>query len=65
MGLEPFLLAQLVPLDKWDDAEANRIMDCIECGSCHYICPSGRPLLDFIRLGKDKVGKIIRTRVKQ
>lgn len=65
MGLEPFLLAQLVPHDKWDDAEANRIMDCIECGSCHYICPSGRPLLDFIRLGKDKVGKIIRTRVKQ
>lgn len=64
MGLEPFLLAQLVKFEKWDRAESDRIMDCIECGSCHYTCPSARPLLDFIRLGKTKVGQIIRTRGK-
>jgi electron transport complex protein RnfC len=65
MGLEPYLLAQLVMHEKWDKAEDNRIMDCIECGSCHYTCPSGRPLLDYIRLGKTKVGTIIRTRGKK
>ena len=65
MGLEPYLLAQLVKHEKWDKAEDNRIMDCIECGSCHYTCPSGRPLLDYIRLGKTKVGTIIRTRGKK
>ncbi len=64
MGLEPYLLAQEVMHESWEHAEKDRIMDCIECGSCHYTCPSGRPLLDFIRLGKTIVGQIIRTRGK-
>lgn len=62
MGLEPYLLAQEAKLEKWDMAEKDRVMDCIECGSCLYTCPSGRPLLDYIRVGKSKVGQIIRTR---
>lgn len=62
MGLEPYLIAQLANIGKWEEAESNKIMDCIECGSCHWECPAGRPLLDYIRLGKNKVGNIIRTR---
>lgn len=64
MGLEPVLLAQLSDHQKWDEVEKERVMDCIECGSCHYTCPSGRPLLDYIRLGKFRVGQIIRNRSK-
>jgi electron transport complex protein RnfC len=64
MGLEPFLLAQLVAAENYESTEKERIMDCIECGSCHYTCPSGRPLLDYIRVGKIKVGQIIRKRGK-
>lgn len=62
MGLEPYLLAQQAKLEMWEPAETDRIMDCIECGSCLFECPSGRPLLDYIRVGKSKVGNIIRTR---
>ncbi len=62
MGLEPYLLSSLTEFQKWDNAEKNNIMDCMECGSCSYICPSGRPLLDYIRLGKNKVGQLIRSR---
>ncbi|MCX6234021.1 MAG: electron transport complex subunit RsxC [Bacteroidetes bacterium] len=65
MGLEPYLLAQLVAHEEHDTAEKHRVMDCIECGSCHYICPSGRPLLDYIRLGKFQVGQNIRNRGKK
>lgn len=64
MGLEPYLLAQEAKHEFWERAEEDRIMDCIECGSCHYTCPSARPLLDYLRLGKNKVGQIIRTRGK-
>lgn len=64
MGLEPYLLSQQAYHQMWDGAETDKVMDCIECGSCQYTCPSGRPLLDFIRLGKSKVGQIIRTRGK-
>jgi electron transport complex protein RnfC len=65
MGLEPYLLMPLAQKSSFDRLEVEHVMDCIECGSCSYICPADRPLLDFIRLGKSKVGRIIRTRKKQ
>ena len=64
MGLEPYLLMTLSDKQVWDRAEEEKIMDCIECGSCSYTCPSQRPLLDYIRLGKGKVGQIMRSRTK-
>jgi electron transport complex protein RnfC len=64
MGLEPYLLMTFGQKQIFDRAEQDRIMDCIECGSCSYTCPSNRPLLDYIRFGKGKVGLIIRTRKK-
>ena len=65
MGLEPVLLAQYSELEMWENVEAERALDCIECGSCHYTCPASRPLLDYIRLGKFRVGQIIRNRSKK
>jgi len=62
MGLEPFLLMTVSEKQIWERAESERIMDCIECGSCSYTCPANRPLLDYIRLGKGKVGTIMRNR---
>ncbi len=62
MGLEPYLLQTLAEREMWDRMETERVMDCMECGSCSYACPSGRPLLDYIRLGKTKVGAIMRAR---
>lgn len=62
MGLEPFLLMTTGQKRLWERAEDEDVMDCIECGSCSYTCPSDRPLLDYIRLSKGTVGKIIRAR---
>ena len=62
MGLEPYLLAKLAGLQRWDDMEQHYIMDCIECGCCMFTCPSNRPLLDYVRMGKATVGGIIRAR---
>lgn len=64
MGLEPFLLSKAAKLAKYDIAEKEMVMDCIECGSCQYTCPASIPLLDYLRLGKNKVGMIMRGRNK-
>ncbi|MBA7528686.1 Proton-translocating ferredoxin:NAD(+) oxidoreductase complex subunit C [subsurface metagenome] len=64
MGLEPYLLMTLSEKSLHERLERDKVMDCNECGSCSYICPSNRPLLDYIRLGKSNVGKIIRMRKK-
>ena len=62
LGLEPHLLMTLSAKELYERSEKERIMDCMECGSCSYICPANRPLLDYIRLGKSNVGKMIRAR---
>jgi electron transport complex protein RnfC len=64
MGLEPYLLMALAERKMMEKVEANRAMDCMECGSCSFTCPSSRPLLDYIRYGKTEVLKIIRSRKK-
>jgi Na+-translocating ferredoxin:NAD+ oxidoreductase subunit C len=61
-NLEPFLLMTLSEKSLFERAEKERITDCIECGSCSYTCPAGRPLLDYIRLGKATVIKMARER---
>ncbi len=62
MGLEPFLLSKVAQHRDWESAEAGSITDCIECGSCQFTCPAALPLLDYIRLGKQRVMGIIRSR---
>ena len=62
MGLEPYLLMTVTEKQNYEKVEEERAMDCIECGSCSYTCPATRPLLDYIRLGKSEVAKIIRQR---
>ena len=58
MGLEPHLLMNLSEKGLFERASNEDIMTCIECGSCSYVCPSNRPLLDFIRFGKNIVKKL-------
>lgn len=65
MGLEPYLLMTYSDKNMFDEAAENHITDCIECGSCSFTCPAGRPLLDFIRLGKSTVIKINRAKAAQ
>jgi electron transport complex protein RnfC len=62
MGLEPFLLMTVTEKKDYEKVEEERALDCIECGSCSFTCPATRPLLDYIRLGKSEVTKIIRQR---
>lgn len=63
LNLEPYLLMTLSEKGLFERAGKERITDCMECGSCSYICPAGRPLLDYIRLGKSTVIKMARERV--
>jgi Na+-translocating ferredoxin:NAD+ oxidoreductase subunit C len=62
LNLEPYLLMSLSEKGMFEKAEKERITDCMECGCCTYTCPAGRPLLDYIRLGKSTVIKLARER---
>ena len=62
MGLEPFLLNKLARNGMTDELEQNAVQDCIECGCCLYTCPANIPLLDYIRVAKGEVIRIMRSR---
>ena len=55
MGLLPTTLAQYVDFEHFDEAEKLGLMDCMECGTCTFICPARRNLLQSVRFGKHKV----------
>lgn len=62
LKLEPYLLMSLSEKGIFERAEYEHITDCMECGSCSFACPSGRPILDYIRLGKSTVTRMVRER---
>jgi electron transport complex protein RnfC len=62
LKLEPYLLMALTGKGLFEKAEQERITDCCECGSCSFICPASRPLLDYIKLGRATVMKMKRER---
>jgi len=62
MNLIPTRLARLSQFAKWDEAEQYGIANCIECGSCAFICPAAIPLVHHIRIGKTRVAKIQRQK---
>jgi electron transport complex protein RnfC len=52
MTLHPFAIASYADRREWDFVERYCALDCIECGCCSYVCPTRRPLVQLIKLGK-------------
>ncbi len=55
MGLMPSMLSVLSEKGFYEEAKEYNLFDCFECGSCTYVCPSKRPIVQFVRLAKSLV----------
>lgn len=55
MGLMPLELNQDVLANDYEAFEKHHGIDCIECGSCSYICPAKRQLAQSIRVARKTV----------
>ncbi|MEJ2054984.1 MAG: 4Fe-4S dicluster domain-containing protein, partial [Calditrichaceae bacterium] len=53
MGLAVAQLTEMIKANNIASAVQDSIMDCIECGSCSYVCPADRRLVHWMRLGKN------------
>lgn len=62
LNLVPTKLSRLSQLERYDDAEQLGITTCMECGTCTFTCPANIPLVQWIRLGKQRVMKSQRER---
>ncbi len=56
--LSPGVLSRYAEFQLWDKAKKENIAYCIECGICGYVCPSRRPMLQYIRIAKQEIAAI-------
>jgi electron transport complex protein RnfC len=53
--LTPVLMNLRLDQDNLDEAVKAGLMDCMECGSCAYVCPARIKLVQRFRVGKQKL----------
>jgi electron transport complex protein RnfC len=51
----PLYIAAYSQRIDYEKAEEYNALDCIECGSCAYVCPAKRPLVSAIRVAKREI----------
>jgi electron transport complex protein RnfC len=56
--LIPSRLSIIAEAQNWKLAEQYGVNDCIECGCCTYVCPSKRPIVQWIKTTKMKLRKL-------
>jgi electron transport complex protein RnfC len=55
--LDPQKLADLAKKGRYEEMEANNLLDCMLCGSCSYVCPSKLPLAQLFSASKAQLRK--------
>jgi len=53
--LMPNRLSKLGEFRRFEDMAAHHALDCIECGVCTWQCPAKRPIVHWIRQGKNEL----------
>jgi electron transport complex protein RnfC len=64
LGLEPDQVSIRVEAGKVLDTDPYGPLDCYECGCCTYVCPSARPLLQFMQVAKSALRRAADVKVK-
>ncbi len=64
MGLMPLYLSAYAKKEDYAMMQKYHITDCIECGSCSYVCPSRKNPLERIRIGKQRTLQKLREQRK-
>lgn len=64
LGLEPDQVSIRVEAGRPLETETYGALDCYECGCCTYVCPSERPLLQFMQVAKSTLRRAGELRIK-
>ena len=61
----PAKLNKLALAKDYEGFAANNGLDCIECGSCSYVCPAKRHLTQTLRICKRETMAIMRAKAQK
>ncbi|MCX7876782.1 MAG: electron transport complex subunit RsxC [Melioribacteraceae bacterium] len=65
LNLIPTRLARFSQLERYEDANLFGITNCMECGTCAFTCPANIQLVQWIKLGKQKVIQMLNQKSAQ
>jgi electron transport complex protein RnfC len=57
MKLQPSFIGLYIEKGHYEDAKAYNLMDCFECGSCSFVCPAHRPMVQWVKKAKKELAK--------
>lgn len=64
MNLMPVLLVRYVENGRWDLAKETGIMNCMECGSCAFVCATDQNRMQSMRYGKFMIQELEKAEKK-
>lgn len=57
LGLMPCMIALASEKGRWDLAKSYGALECMECGSCSYVCPQRRNIVQQVKYAKMRMPK--------
>ncbi len=57
MKLQPSYIGLYIEKGHYEDAKDYNLMDCFECGSCSFVCPANRPMVQWVKKAKKELAK--------
>lgn len=57
MKLQPSVIGLFVEKERYEDAKDYNLLDCFECGSCTFVCPANRPMVQWVKKAKKELAK--------
>ncbi len=57
MKLQPSIIGVFIEKGHFEDAKDYNVLDCFECGSCTFVCPANRPIVQWVKRAKKELLK--------
>jgi electron transport complex protein RnfC len=57
MGLMPYKICACSDIGKFEECVNLHVADCMECGSCSYVCPGRKNIVQAIRTAKRHIAE--------
>jgi electron transport complex protein RnfC len=61
LNLVPSMIARASEYGKWEAAREFGALNCMACGTCSYVCPSGRYLVHYIKRAQNEIRAMARA----
>ncbi len=62
LNLCPSIIASASEYGAWEEAEKAGALNCMACGTCSYVCPSGRYLVHRIKRAQNEIRALKRAK---